>query len=155
MLVIVIGGTASQKRRVTSMVEFCAQQLAPRLKSLEVIVKLIAIPSVAHGYCMAYADGPRLDRPRDFIIEVDRTNNLRLVLETVAHEMVHVKQYARGELYYSPIKRKYRWCGRWINYRISYWQQPWEKEAYKKEKVLLDSWLKKEGLQNRKWAKEE
>lgn len=155
MFVTVVGGTKSQKRRVSSMVEFCAKKLLPRMTSLDIIVNLITIPSDACGYCIAYSEGNNLDRPRDFVLQVDRTNKLHTVLETVAHEMIHLKQYARGELYYSTVKRKHRWHGRWINYRLSYAQQPWEKEAYNEEKTLLNCWLKKEGLHLKKWAQQD
>lgn len=152
MEVYVIGGSASQKRRADSMVRYCANQLFPRMKTLSITVRLTKISDGAHGYCTPYFHSWKADRPRDFELEIEQRSHLRLVLETIAHEMVHVKQYARGELYYSPHREKHRWRGRWINYRISYSQQPWEKEAFKNEKPLVDSWLAAQGLQNRKWA---
>ena len=38
-------------------------------------------------------------RPREFTIELDLTYSIRDVLITLAHEMVHIKQWAKGEMY--------------------------------------------------------
>ena len=38
-------------------------------------------------------------RPKEFTIELDLTFSIRDVLITLAHEMVHVKQWAKGEMY--------------------------------------------------------
>ena len=36
------------------------------------------------------------------------------MLVALCHEMVHVKQYARGELYESQLTDKTRWQGKWM-----------------------------------------
>jgi hypothetical protein len=155
MQIDVIGGSQSQKRRAASMVRFCASELFPKMKRMDITVRITKINDGSHGYCTPFFHSKNSDRPREFELEINRENNLRLLLETVAHEMIHVKQYARGELYYSSHREKHRWQGRWINYRISYSQQPWEKEAFKNETVLVEKWLKAKGLENRKWALQE
>ena len=53
-------------------------------------------PEGALGYCL------ELDDNRTFELEIDRTQPLRQLLETVAPEMV-LKQYARREL--NPTKK--------------------------------------------------
>ena len=47
--------------------------------------------------------------------------------------MVHVKQFARCELYESTVADKHRWRGEWLNKDPEYWDQPWEVEAHGKE----------------------
>ncbi len=59
--------------------------------------------------------------PRDFIIDVATWSDW---LTTLAHEMVHVKQFALGELdttfsRWKKLEREFD----------DYWEQPWENEA--------------------------
>jgi len=70
----------------------------------------------------------------------------------VCHEMVHVKQYARGELYESSAQNKHRWQGKWINKDPDYWDQPWEIEAHGRETGLFVRWAESEGLGKKKWT---
>ena len=58
----------------------------------------------------------------------------RLVL---AHEMIHVKQYVKGELKVTN-KEEVIWKGRKYQYDYSYNRQmPWENEAYKHDNLLM------------------
>ena len=62
-----------------------------------------------------------IDR-RNFILDVALYGNW---LSTLAHEMVHVKQFARGEMDFGLS----RWKSNNYCENIEYWDQPWEKEA--------------------------
>ena len=142
MLITVTGGKPNQRKYVESMVEFCVKTLMPRMKTLDITIKL-KTPKGAMGYCL------ELDNNRQFEIEVDRTQSLRLLLETVAHEMVHVKQYARRELH--PVNNT--WCGKTYNpAKTSYWDLPWEIEAHGREVGLFVRWCEKERLGHHKWT---
>jgi len=151
MIVTVSGGTQSQKKRVESIVHFCVQKLMPRMQSLDISVKLRDLKGNAYGYCMVIDDDSRPDRPREFELEVHKNMPLRKLLETVAHEMVHVKQYARGELYQGVRIPKHRWRGKWVG-NMNYWDQPWEIEAHGRETGLFIQWAEKEGLGHLKWT---
>ncbi len=67
-------------------------------------------------------------------------------LKVLAHEMVHVKQYATGQLrsyYVMDVKRVVWSCqelGAWA--QIPYMKRPWEIEAFTMEKGLMDKWEK-------------
>lgn len=64
--------------------------------------------------------------PRDFIIEIKRNQPKEELYRTIAHEMVHVKQYVYNEL----NEQQNLWCGKKINSdEIPYHEQPWEIEA--------------------------
>ena len=142
MEINIIGGKAYQRKYVKSITEFCIKTLMPRMRKLDITVKLTT-PQGAMGYCL------ELDNNRTFEIEVDRTLSLRKLLETVAHEMVHVKQYARKEL--SPYGDK--WCGKTVNpKKVSYWDLPWEIEAHGREAGLFIRWAEQEDLGHKKWA---
>ena len=52
---------------------------------------------------------------------------------TLAHEMVHARQFLRGQL---SAEGAWKWKGRNAE-NFKYENQPWEKEAYKQEKVLF------------------
>lgn len=55
------------------------------------------------------------------------------MMQTLAHEMVHVKQYFRKEL--DGTGCKFKWKGRNAD-GYKYENQPWEREAFKREGVL-------------------
>lgn len=67
------------------------------------------------------------NKPRHFIIEVNRNINESEKLLTIAHEMVHIKQYVKGEL----NEHMSYWRGREIKKELPYMEQPWEKEAFR------------------------
>jgi hypothetical protein len=72
-------------------------------------------------------------KPREFDIEIKRTRGKKTSLITLAHEMVHLKQFAKGEL--SDDHNK--WMGKRINSdKIEYDDQPWEQEASLTEYTL-------------------
>ena len=67
---------------------------------------------------------------------------------TLAHEMVHVKQYVRHEL-----KEPTVWKGTNINTdKVEYWDLPWEIEAHGREIGLFVRWAQKEGYWGKKWT---
>ena len=78
-------------------------------------------------------------RPREFIIELDTTVKIRNLLITLAHEMVHVKQWAKDEMYeYVNIMGMVRFKGEKIHLELTdYWDYPWEIEAYGKQLGLF------------------
>ena len=144
MTISIKGGTKSQKKYVRSIVKFCIKTLMPRMKTLDITVKL-KNPKGAMGYCL------ELDDNRTFEIEADKKLRLRKLLETIAHEMVHVKQYARRELH--PVHNT--WCGKTYNpKKTSYWDLPWEIEAHGREVGLFVRWAEQENLGHKKWTQE-
>lgn len=154
MNITVIGATASQKRHIPSLVEFCVEKLMPRMKDIDVIVRLKKLDGDAYGYCHADPEGDaeRADRPRTFDLEIHKDMPLRKVLETIAHEMVHVKQYARGELYEGARTSKHRWQGKWLDKDPDYWDQPWEIEAAGREAGLFIRWAEANNLGKQRWT---
>jgi hypothetical protein len=130
MFITVTGGKPNQRKYVESMVEFCINTLMPRMKTLDITVRLCT-PKGAMGYCL------ELDNKREFDIEIDRTQSMRKMLETLAHEMVHVKQFARRELH--PANDE--WYGKTYNpKKVDYWDLPWEIEAHGRETGLFIRW---------------
>jgi len=87
-------------------------------------------------------------RPRHFAMELDANLDLRNTLKILAHEMVHVKQFARGELIDLENTSAATWQGK--RYRIHdddrYWTLPWEIEAYGREPGLYHRFRKLTGI---------
>jgi len=74
------------------------------------------------------------NQPRAFLIEVHPGIGVRNIFDTLAHEMVHVKQYIKGEINDSLSV----WKGKEIDSDdVDYWDHPWEIEAHGKEKGLV------------------
>ena len=81
--------------------------------------------------------------PRRFKITITPLSDTRVhrveLFNTLAHEMVHVKQFACKQLkYMTRSAEKTKWKGRYINQeKIKYEKLPWEKEAFRREEQLF------------------
>lgn len=94
----------------------------------------------ADGFCFPVDDGRH--GPRCFEIEVNRDMARRKALRVLAHEMVHVKQYARKELRQLDLNVA-SWNGKVRKVTGDYLQYlflPWEIEAYGTENALLTAY---------------
>ena len=65
---------------------------------------------------------------------------MRDLLTTIAHEIVHVKQYELGELTQNNESD------------IEYWDRPSEIEAHGRETGLFIKWAEANKLASRKWT---
>jgi len=80
---------------------------------------------------------------REFLIGIDRVLSKKETLLALAHEMVHLKQYAKGEMkdIWRPV-RMVKWQGeKYLHEKMDYWECPWEIEAYGREKGLYFKFL--------------
>lgn len=72
-------------------------------------------------------------------VAIDSRLSMEQMLITLAHEMVHVKQHAKGQLK-SRITRRGKvvvsWMGR--DYNTHYFDSPWELEAFSRERVMAN-----------------
>lgn len=82
------------------------------------------------------------NQPRDFVIEINRNQSEIELLKTLAHELVHVKQYIYNEL----NDDQSLWLGKRYNPdKIPYDQQPWEVEAESLAFVLFEEFTSSNG----------
>jgi hypothetical protein len=81
-------------------------------------------------------------RPREFTIRIREGMSLNRKLRTICHEMVHVKQYAKGEMkqMWKPA-RTTKFQGEYYSDDIDYWDTPWEIEAFGREDGLYTRWV--------------
>lgn len=65
-------------------------------------------------------------RPRRYLIDL---------AQTIAHEMVHVSQMAKGKL---KTKGKFHyWCGKKYTNKTKYLDRPWEIDAFAKQEIIM------------------
>ena len=108
--------------------------------NVEVFVKLskdLKKKEQAYGFCHITDDS--LSRPREFMIELDASmrHPFSQILTWLAHEMVHLKQFVRKELWDYESGRV-QWKSRAYSKKVHYDDQPWEKEAYRLESELYE-----------------
>lgn len=100
------------------------------------IVKNLATKEGVAGDCIWEDDN---HRPRFFTVRLsyDGADKFGSLLTILGHEMVHVKQYARGQLKDMHRYTGTKWMGKNYNcHKMSYWDYPWEIEAYGMERGL-------------------
>ena len=74
--------------------------------------------------------------PKALGMVIDTAMNIENLIITIAHEMVHVKQYARGQITHGKNLKSKFWMGQKI--KSQYYDSPWEVEAYSRERVLAN-----------------
>jgi hypothetical protein len=116
--------------------------LSSRLsKNITVDVIFEVLPSPIKAMCQWQDDNHRC---REFVILIHKKLNKKQTLITLAHEMVHVKQYATGELKDYLRTESVRWQNKVFSLdKVKYWSSPWEKEAYKKDETLYEAFKKR------------
>lgn len=125
----VIGGNKIKRERVEELARFVHAKLMPR-KAVEVNIEIGDFDTF--GLCGQIDD-------YEYEIELKDTNITQMLI-TLAHEMVHVKQYARNELRQLVRQPMYRWKKEYLPLDTPYFDQPWEKEAYALEEQLYNEW---------------
>ena len=86
------GGKAHQRAFVESIASWCLKRLKlDTLRTLELDIRLRVLDDCC-GWCK-----PKGESNRSFQLVIGTNQTLRNFVMTVVHEMIHVKQYARGE----------------------------------------------------------
>lgn len=136
---------ASETRRISNhevrvLLEFLGNKLLGRLaKTVNVTVNYEIDDRTSHGLIEAI---PENGRCRDFEIYLNTKFGREELIKTICHEMVHVKQYARGELK-SQNSKTSMWRGENVSLNdMEYYEYPWEIEAYGREVGLYRMYLR-------------
>ena len=131
----VTGGVKKDRELAEEIVWFCLEKMLPRHRTLNITVLLTkTYEEGAKGFCYQEADD------RDFVIEIDhrltKIEGVEEFIDTVCHEMIHVKQHATRKLidrFRGGYKKLWK-CrdGKYRNYlKTAYDKQPWEIEAHR------------------------
>ena len=140
MLLHIKGSNKKVRKVVEQAAWYYAEKLMGKrlLGSLEITINLkkdLLIKEGNEGSAIWEDDGYR---SREFSIELDTTVKIRNLLITLAHEMVHVKQWAKNEMYEYMEPHMVRFKGEKIHLKeTDYWDYPWEIEAYGKQLGLF------------------
>ena len=127
------------KKEIICAANFYASLLMSKrlLKNITVFIKNGNTGSF-HGFIEFLDDN---NRPKEFLISIKKDLPKRKLLITLAHEMVHVKQYARGELKYLFKGGHDKWQGKIIARKTHYFDKPWEIEAFGRELGLYERYI--------------
>jgi hypothetical protein len=133
--VTVTGGNKTQRDLVEDACYFFIKHLMPKCRKMEIEIHLKKMTGDAVGYCLM------TDTIRDYEIEIDKSLSIKNLILTLAHEMVHVKQYYNREM----VAVGWRWKNAMVKNDTPYFELPWEKEAYKMQaKVAKAFWIAEE-----------
>ena len=143
MLLEITGST----KKVRKLVEIAAWNYAERLmgkrlmKTLNIKIDLkrtLLSKEGMEGSCIWDEWEDLRKTPRDFHIELDSTISLRDILINLAHEMVHVKQWVKGEMYEYANPNEVRWMKKKYDMgNMNYYDFPWEIDAFGRQLGLF------------------
>ena len=146
MILNIKGSNKNYRKLIESAAQYYAEKLVGKrlLKTIKININLkrgMVKKDGAEGTCI-WDDWEDLRKtPREFTIELDCGVTIRNILINLAHEMVHMKQWVKGDMYeYSNshmvrfMKKKYDMS------EIAYWDYPWEIEAYGRQLGLFIRW---------------
>jgi hypothetical protein len=129
---------------VKDAINFYAEQLIPSKRLRDNINLTVKFNEKLTVWAFAsIEDYNASNKPRDFLIEIHPWIGARTILKTLAHEMVHVKQFVNLETNETLSK----WKGTPIDSdSIDYYSHPWELEAHGMETGLFTKYVVKNCL---------
>lgn len=142
-MIEVYGVNRKLKSKITNFTEWLCyrllgERLAPKVAVTIIVSKFEDDEAGFRGFA-EYEDCNI--RPREFLVSLNKTLSEEELMLTLAHEMVHVKQSARGERQ-ERHKGGYKVTWKGVDHtKTPYSKQPWEREAYRLEKKLLKEYV--------------
>ncbi len=122
---------SDRQELIEACIHLFAQELKIDNKKFNLLVfanKEIRNVHNAHGMAIPLVKGC-------FALGLDPRMKFERLVETLAHEMVHIKQFVTGQI--EQKGRSTYWKGKKIiKSKVSYYDLPWEIDAWSKEKVL-------------------
>lgn len=153
-----IEGRFPQKKRFEEYMEYLETYLFDREYKKNVYIFVKMSHNLIHegrswkyqdaGYCEVYEDS----EPDELIISIELARNyineehivipysLYEIAQSLAHEMVHAKQYTSGEFRPYNCSIVYGYPEYWWSENFRHNELPWERDALALESVLCDLW---------------
>ncbi len=129
------------QQEVCDAVNFFSDQLFSTKLSKHLVIELeLKSHFKDHGDCEVLEYNSQR-KPRSFKIRLRKKKSYKSLIKTLAHELVHVKQFALGEM----SEFHDRWRDGVDHKETDYYDLPWEIEARMMEHVLYDKY-KNSGL---------
>ena len=137
MMSLSITGRIAKKKQVENFIFDSFIHLMPRLKrSVDIDVYVVTRCENDHyALCLGDKNSAEIELARG---SRDKTFTLDEMMLNLAHELVHAKQFIRGELHPSLNTWK---KSDYTN--VPYSRTPWEKEAYLLEDKLIEKFWNK------------
>jgi hypothetical protein len=131
---------------VKRAVDFYAENLIPSKRLRDNIFLTIKFDDKLQVWALASIEEYNAsNKAREFLIEIHPWIGAAEIFKTLAHEMVHIKQFVNGETNETLSK----WKGITVDAdSIDYYHHPWELEAYSLETGLWTKFAVKEELWN-------
>jgi hypothetical protein len=70
-----------------------------------------------------------------YLVVIKSQKDKTLLGATLAHELTHVAQFAKGTLQLTP--RGKLWKGKYYGRKVPYLDQPWEIQAFAKQEIIM------------------
>jgi len=124
-----VEGTSVKKRKfIEAILPSVIEQLGLTCSRKAVVVRL-----------ECDCDGMGMTIPVDlldsYIVVIQSKMSIKDIGLTLAHEMVHVRQMARGTL--KTVNGTKYWAGRRFTKRTKYLDQPWEQDAFARQEIIF------------------
>ena len=138
MVIVTVHGRIAKKDKVKEYSEQVLTDLMPRLRRNVHIDIYVITECDEKNYALCWGDKDEVE------IELARKSGkkkftLDEMMLNLAHELVHAKQFIKGELHptlckWKKFKKDYA--------KTPYFKQPWEKEAYLMEDKIFNQFWK-------------
>ena len=129
MIDIVVSGQIRNRKKFTSFTEDCMSWLVPNIRrDVDITVKFVKECENNYlGLCWGDKDVAEIEVAKTF---ESKTLPEEEIAKTLAHELVHAKQFIKRQLHPNLKWKNQTYTG--------YKRTPWEKEAYMLEDELFD-----------------
>lgn len=135
MEIKVISRSKNTKVIIESVANFFAKELKLQKSNYRLVIS--TVPNLVKNDSMRGMVFPGEDK--QLFMGLDSRLSMTDLFNTIAHEMVHVKQHAKGQIK-AYTKRNgqvgYKWMGKAC--KTDPFNSPWELEAYSKEVILAN-----------------
>ena len=123
-----VEGTTKSRKYVESLLPSMIEQL--KLAKHKKLLHIILDPDLEDLGTTVPLKG--LDT---YLIVLKPLKDLQALGATLAHELTHVAQFAKGTLQLTP--RGKLWKGKYYGRKVPYLDQPWEIQAFAKQEILF------------------
>jgi len=141
--------TKLSRKEVIEAVGFFYSLLVPSKRSrklIRIVVYFKPMPWKMHGQTYTMRGHQQGRNPKSFCIQLNNRLSRHKQLQALAHELVHVKQFAQNELGVSDTRKGQtftKWKRSTVNEtKRDYYELPWEIEAFGREVGLYKRYTK-------------
>ena len=125
-----------KRKMLIAAAKFYARYL--KIENYDVTVNIVFKYDLSKCFKI-HAEVERINERR-LNLNIDADIALEMGYQIMAHEMVHVKQYIKGELA-EDAEGFQLWKGKHVKDSLVYYKQPWEREAMRKQVIMMYAFI--------------